>query len=563
MGNGSPPAVDPSGGDPRSPDDGSLGDWSMGGWSRQGPYYPPHNYPHGGGPPPLLPNSQNGRPIPRIPEFKIKVDRSSFPTISNIAHFRSWFIKLRAEAIAQGIFAAINFSYTPSTDPEWQNFYRILSYMYSVLLEVVKYTEGKRIVLRYKDNCDGRRAMHDLIRHYTNSPYAAYLSRNLFDRIQAMEVSKWSKGTVDFVLTFQERVEEFNEQQMSTGTRLSDEQAMMTLQRAVMSNEHLHAVQAQLLHFATMYPGHSQIDYQAYTQLLISAATVYDQRQLSHTKSRSSNLHQIAENPTDDSPPTSMDDSTDSAVDRLIAMEVKRQLSAAQTRLSDDTWSQLSSDARKLWTSLTPTDRNAIIHNQAPTSRQANVAETLLDSEDSAEQPSSPDDTPDRSVHTAVTEHHPADPRRALSSSNNGTPASSTKAAASKATPSKPATRQGFNVRWANVHSRPTSSDNTSGGYRPSDTNWAESTTDYIERLMTADDKVFPKDSDERDASVSGLKATEHKTVTRARSAFTIEATTRDDYCVDEDRIEDYDTESEHESVYSSGDEFNYGRDFR
>jgi hypothetical protein len=158
---GPSPRDDQPGGNPGMPpredipqdhhDTPSLGSRSFGGYSQPAPYppgqddpQPPGGYPH---------DSQHyfpsGRPRPRISTLKVKPDVSQYKEITDEAQWVMWDHELVVLARAHGVSNVLRASYTPGSDPEYQNWYNQCSFMFMVFQLKIRFPAGKTIVQKH------------------------------------------------------------------------------------------------------------------------------------------------------------------------------------------------------------------------------------------------------------------------------------------------------------------------------------------------------------------------------------------------------------------------------
>ena len=305
--------------------------------------------------------------------------------------------------------------------------------MFKMFLEVVKYTEGRRILRNYEKTLDAQNTWNALCRHARSSTYASITLQNLSKKIHTMHLdSSYNGPYVDWISTFTTTVEDFNDMQDNVQAHITPEAAIFLLQAAVQDVPVLNNVRIQdLMHVSagTKPPN----DYWMYLNCLTSAATIADEKRI--RKSRSVNQHEVLYDTSEEN---------GESPDEYRVYEAQRSTPSGAGRLDDAVWKTMSIEERKNWTSLPVQTRARIIEQSKSTTPNParSVHHTEFDAPTDSPEPTEDGDSPSQDtavtlqVNQAATTHipsdskvnqsHPGDVRRMLSSQKGGTPAKAT-----------------------------------------------------------------------------------------------------------------------------------------
>ena len=396
--------------------------------------------------------------------------------------------------ICQGIGFLLDINYSPSTPEERQQYKLATAFLFSVLMECVQYSEGRRRVFECRATKSGHQAFHSLVNHFQTSTFAVLACEQLRNKIYGMHLTaSYTKSYVEFINTFLDNVESYNEQQQDPDARINDSTLLVQLQHAVSQVPELHNCKVITLQQAAMNPNNGPPTLDQYMHTLSTTAEVLDHTRVMMSRGATRGAHQaeIHEPPDDPLTPGEIE-----AQSHIMVNET-RVKAPADSRLSPSTWDAVGPETKKAWSKIAASDRSLILRDSAPAQRSAHLTE--IPSETPSETPDETADAPDAiEANNAISETHPANMRRVLSSS------------AGKPT-DKAAPRAARTVSWhANAHSRSASfeDDKTVGGYD----HVSISHNAYLENLIEGCNSV----------SFNEVCST---------SAFHVETTSREDFC--------------------------------
>jgi len=310
--------------------------------------------PPGGAPPPPPPSglgATHGSLPPRSVLPKIKPDASLYRTLSDDCDYNSWSEHFLATTISFGLGPVIDFNYNPdhTTDPAgFAALQQCKAWLWSVLKNKIKTTEGKAIVLTAKSTYDVRSVLYMLQRHSTHTVAAYFNASELMSKLTSASASSFRGTMLQFVNYFITLATQYNELQTDRAQFINPAFIMNMLQNAVKNVPALHKVRQDADYRRATGTG-GDLLYHEYIQLLKSAATAHDVSQQGRT-ARRANAHALI---SDDGP------SDEDVVQELIAFAVRTQGGARMTRAAFD---RLSPEGKATWDQLTDADKANILN---------------------------------------------------------------------------------------------------------------------------------------------------------------------------------------------------------
>jgi hypothetical protein len=149
--------------------------------------------------------------------------------------------------------------------------------LYAVLESKVETAKGKAIIHKYESYFDAQKAYAKLQTHHLTSTKASLSSVKILGYITSAKIGdgSWHGTTENFILNWQEQIRLY-ERLTPTSSHFSDEQKLTMLQKAAHPLQELRQVKAT----AALLKVHTKqdLDYEAYTSLLLSTASDYDSK---------------------------------------------------------------------------------------------------------------------------------------------------------------------------------------------------------------------------------------------------------------------------------------------
>jgi hypothetical protein len=147
--------------------------------------------------------------------------------------------------------------------------------LYAVLESKVEKAKGKAIIHKHESSFDAQKAYAEIQTHHLTSTKASLSSVKILGCITSAKIGdgSWHFTTENFILNWQEQIRGY-EQLTPTSGHFSDEQKLTMLETAVHPLQELRQVKAT----AALLKVHTQknLDYEAYSSLLLSTASDYD-----------------------------------------------------------------------------------------------------------------------------------------------------------------------------------------------------------------------------------------------------------------------------------------------
>jgi hypothetical protein len=229
----------------------------------------------------------------------IKRDTTLFPTLKDEMFNDSWHWSIANQARAQDVSKVLDPNYVPTTASEQELFTKKKKYVYAILESKVLTDWGKAIVQAYEGTFDAQKVYKRLTEHHLKSTKAIIESSTILSYITSVRLwsGEWNGSTEGFITHWTNQVRLY-ERQVPICDHVSDGQKQIMLENAVTPISELRQVKnnSDLEQTKT---GQS-LTYDKYLNLLLSAATAYDNQFASKKPNRNVLMHSIGDS--DDDP---------------------------------------------------------------------------------------------------------------------------------------------------------------------------------------------------------------------------------------------------------------------
>ena len=170
---------------------------------------------------PVLPTTPPGpvvttpasTPMPAVDAFNRQIRRnpSDFIAFKKDSDWLAWSRAMLATSTAQGVQISYYPTYAPNSDEDKALFKAINQYNYSVLVNVVQTTFGRRIVRQFESTLDAQGVYRLLANHYGKGVTADICAQSLEEEILAMPLDdKYRKGCENFLNIWVLKVQELD-----------------------------------------------------------------------------------------------------------------------------------------------------------------------------------------------------------------------------------------------------------------------------------------------------------------------------------------------------------------
>jgi hypothetical protein len=309
----------------------------------------------------------------------VKPNSAAYRKLRSNNDFPVWHAHTIAQMRAHGLSDLYDLHYQPPTHDAALDFDTKQAWMYAVLLEVIQTPTGKALLRTHRDTYDARRILWELKADADTSVSGLIDQRAIKLQIATIRLdSTWSKSQMEFLLSFSELIEVFNDKQTSKGSRLTDLQKKEYLEAAVAPASNLHAITTREIE-ACVTRNEPLYSYQTFYTCLQAAAQLFDKPSPSprHLSRRRSFFTDTGPS-TDDSPPLpDIPEDPPWGINAAIQKDGRILLDSA-------TWGKLSATGRKAWISLSDSDRTTIA---GPITRAANQHVFSAGSTDDTQEP--------------------------------------------------------------------------------------------------------------------------------------------------------------------------------
>jgi hypothetical protein len=189
----------------------------------------------------------------------------------------NWHRSFANQARAQDVTKVLDPAYLPTTPTEIALFQETKKYLYAILESKVETAKGKAIIRKHESTFDAQKAYEELQEYHLNSTKASLSSVKILGYITSAKIGdgSWNGTSENFILNWQEQIRLY-ERLTPPSSHFSDEQKLTMLQTSVHPLQELCQVIATA-GLLKVYTG-KDIDYDAYTTLLLSTASDYDSK---------------------------------------------------------------------------------------------------------------------------------------------------------------------------------------------------------------------------------------------------------------------------------------------
>ena len=284
-----------------------------------------------------------------------------------------------------------------------------------MLDQKVKTTTGKRIVQTHRFTGDAHDVFRLLYLEANNSTAATLSNQDMFSKLTTTRYDGRTKSAVEFVTSFDQMFDQYNEQQIEPTMRLNDMMMKTFMQTAVSDINMLLDVSNQ--EKQAVARGAPVFNYFQYLQLLQSTAALYDRRRLSRRTATKVEINNAEQN-------ASMND-------EIVGYYVHRMnAQASGTRIGQDTWKTLEPNTKKYWIGLPDHEKEKLlmmstekfVKSTKPVVH-AHVTDIACTQDNDADEEAATDAPPaqteiNKTVTQARNDAHPGDARRMMGKKN-------------------------------------------------------------------------------------------------------------------------------------------------
>lgn len=319
----------------------------------------PHDDRGGGGSPPddLTVASR----IPRergISVFKVKPDIKEYHDLTREHLFRKWHDHFMAVSLSQGMDLVLNPHIRPDmlSDRLRDQYFLMNRFLYRVLNEHIKTSQGRTLVRRFRHSLDGFGALQALREHAQSSASAHIVLQKIRTQLTSGRLTSAYRGSiVDWVNAWIDMSDTYNEQCADTEACIQPFLLKQLLMEAVSGVPSLARIQTEE-HTRTM-TGMDPLNWHTYQELLLQCATTLDEQRGSNS-TRSGYSALLGDITAGDDPfsPSSPDDAS-SSLDDLVTLLVNKldsRTSAPSYRIPDTEFKTLPPELRREWAKVSP-----------------------------------------------------------------------------------------------------------------------------------------------------------------------------------------------------------------
>lgn len=303
----------------------------------------------------------------------IKRDPLAFPTLKDERFNDTWHRSFANQARAQNVMNILDSTYVPSTAEEIELFDEQQKYVYAILEQKVLTDRGKSIVRAYEKTYDAQKVFKMLADHHLKSTKAMIDSSAILSYITSSRLGngQWKGTTEGYIVNWQDQVRLY-ERQVPTTDHFSDGQKRTMLENSVSSITELRQVKNNA-DLEKTKSGKS-LSYEQYMNLLLSAASAYDEEYKPKLHKRSAFQHEIEYVDDNDYEHFDIDSHVQTIQTNVHDRQNRRPRlrspanSASRVRMPMERWSKLSRDDRKIWDTLSDTSKATILGTLVPKS---------------------------------------------------------------------------------------------------------------------------------------------------------------------------------------------------
>jgi hypothetical protein len=224
---------------------------------------------------------------------QIRRNPSDFIAFKKDSEWLAWSRAMMATSTAQGVQSSYHPDYKPVGAADEALFTAINQYNYSVLVNVVQTTFGRRIVRQFETTLDAQSVYRLLANHYGMGVTADICAQSLEEEILAMRLDdKYRKGCENFLNIWVLKVQELDS---IRATEVSDSQKRSWLTSTLQPHGNMYAaiVQASTMEHTLASLNKSKVkvlDFDQFFELCLTTAKHIDKHvQVSNKKTREAN----------------------------------------------------------------------------------------------------------------------------------------------------------------------------------------------------------------------------------------------------------------------------------
>ncbi|CAB9526390.1 hypothetical protein SEMRO_1821_G299750.1 [Seminavis robusta] len=174
-----------------------------------------------------------GNPEPEGRYFRAKADATAYPTLRSNKEFDTWYEAFIVIARAQGFYKVFDTEYVPMTAEYFAELLRMNRWIYAVLQNTVKTTNGKVIMKSHFHDADCFAILVELIQDAHASVAGSLDHVEVLHWLSSVQYSPRQGSAVDFVIKFDETITHYNDGHRDPSDKLSDSMQKLFLQRAL------------------------------------------------------------------------------------------------------------------------------------------------------------------------------------------------------------------------------------------------------------------------------------------------------------------------------------------
>ena len=326
-------------------------------WRAQNLNAPAQAPPAQAAPAPAQANTQRRFTPVEIFRRGIKRDPSLFPTLKDERNKDNWHRQMLNQARAQDVQDVLDHAYTPTTPEETELFQEKQKFVYAVLDKMVKTDRGRAIVREHELDFDAQKVYQKLTDYHNKSTKAKIESADLLSYITSARIGDgtWKGTSENFILNWQDQVRKY-EKQVPPTEGFSGTQKRTMLENAVHPIQELRQVKVTM-DLERALKG-TDLTYEQYSDVLISAAAAYDKKFATKT-TRKVYEHDLSE--VVDAVSDITYDIDVSPSELLEVYNTSRQPTSNQVFMPKDRWLKLSDSAKKIWDQLDNSSKSTIL----------------------------------------------------------------------------------------------------------------------------------------------------------------------------------------------------------
>jgi hypothetical protein len=295
------------------------------------------------------------------------------------------------------------------------------SWMYSCYRKTLKFSKGEQLVHAHREDYDAQMLTSELVAHAKTSTAAILTARNMLATISSLKLDNtWKRSAMEFITDFCRLMDNYNDQQTTPETWITDIQKKNYLMAAVSKVSALRGVVNR--ENDDIARGQPAYLWDQYLTSLEGAAATIDEGRMNRGSSRY-DIHWV-DTGDDTNEQEGTEDPTTSDIELLIN-EAHRGNGRFAAKMNKATWDSLSEGSKKVWDQLQDSDKAKILQYSAQRGNSPMKANThqlgiMEKEEDVEEPPPSPDDddNPGIEANQALSEArgdaHPGDIRRLM-----------------------------------------------------------------------------------------------------------------------------------------------------